>query len=82
MKKKTETLIVRRKIFFTMANDAREYLQSILPTDELIEELHRKHLDIFSFLERRWCCPTAEPSKSWSTAEDNIAILHLQSYGE
>jgi hypothetical protein len=80
--KETETLIVRRKTFFAMANDAREYLHSILPTDELIEELHRKHVDIFSFLERKWCCPIAEPSKSWSTAEDNIAILHLQSCDE
>ncbi len=82
MKKKTETLIVRRRIFFNIANDVMEYLQNILPTDELIEELHRRHVDIFSFLERRWCCPMAEPSKVWPTAEDNVAILHLQTYDE
>ena len=82
MKKETETLIVRRRIFFAIANDVREYMQSILPTDELIAELRRKHVDIFSFLERRWCCPIVEPSKLWSAAEDNIAILHLRNYDD
>lgn len=80
MKKETESLIIRRKAFFTIAHDSREYVQSITPTEELIEELHRKRVDVFSFLERKWCCPIAEPSKSWSTAPDNIALLHLRSY--
>lgn len=80
MKKETETLVVRGKVFFTTASDSREYMQSILPTEELVKELHRRRVDIFSFLERKWCCPIMEPSKTWSSAEDNIAILHLKSY--
>ncbi len=82
MNSEPEYLIVHKKIFFTVVKDAREYSQNILPTNELTEELNRRHLDIFSFLERRWCCPIPEPSKLWAMAEDNIAILHLLSYEE
>jgi hypothetical protein len=82
MKRKTETLVIRRKAFFTIANDSREYLQSILPTEELVEELHGRRVDIFTFLERKWCCPIMEPSKTWTSIEDNIALLRLKNYDE
>jgi hypothetical protein len=82
MNRKTETLVIRRKAFFTIANDSREYLQSILPTEELVEELRGRRVDIFTFLERKWCCPIMEPSKTWTGIEDNIAILRLKNYDE
>lgn len=79
----TEHLIVRKKKpFLTIASDSREYLQSIIPTNEFFEELRRRRVDIFTFVERRWCCPLSQPSKSWSGAKDNIAILHVKSYDE
>jgi hypothetical protein len=53
-----------------------------LPTEEIVEELGRRHVDLFTFLERKWCCPIMEPSKVWARAEDNIAILNLKSYDE
>ena len=82
MKKETETLVVRRRGFFTVASDSREYLQTILPREELIEELHRRHVDIFTFVERKWCCPMMQPSKTWASAEDNIAVLQLKNHDE
>jgi hypothetical protein len=82
MKRETETFVIRKKLFLTLASDSREYLQSILPTEEIVKELRRKHVDIFTFLERRWCCPIAEPSGTWTRAEDNIAILKLKNYDE
>lgn len=82
MKRETETLVIRKRLFFTLASDSREYLQSTLPTEEIVKELHRRHVDIFTFLERRWCCPITEPSGTWVRAEDNIAILNLKSYDE
>jgi len=82
MKKGTETLVVRRKLFFTMAIDSREYLQNIMPTEEMMKDLRSRKVDLFAFLERKWCCPIAEPSKAWTKAEDNIAILNLKSYDE
>jgi len=82
MKRETETLVIRKRVFFTLASDSTDYLQSILPNEELTKELRRRHVDIFTFLERRWCCPIMEPSKTWARAGDNIAILNLKSYDE
>ncbi len=82
MKRETETLVIRKRLFFTLASDSREYLQSTLPTEEIVKELRRRHVDIFTFLERRWCCPITEPSGTWVRAEDNIAILNLKSHDE
>ncbi len=82
MKPETETLAVRRRAFFTIANDTREYTQSILPSEELVKELQRRRADIFTFLERKWCCPITEPSKMWVRGEDNVAILGVKSYDE
>ena len=82
MKKETETLVIRKRLFFTLASDSREYLQSILPNEELMKELRRRHADIYAFLERKWCCPIADPSTTWARAEDNIAYLNLKSYDE
>ena len=82
MNNETEALVVRKKIFFTIAHDSREYLQNIVPTEGLIKELRNRRVDIFSFLERRWCCPISKPSKSWIAAEDNIGLLHITSYND
>lgn len=82
MTTRNDTLVVQKRIFFRTARDFREYTQSILPTEELIDELRRRHVDIFTFLERKWCCPIADPSRIWTPAEDNIAILALKSYDE
>ena len=80
MNTETDSLTIQHKAFFTIARDWKEYLQSIIPTDSLIEELHKRHVDIFSFLERKWCCPITKPSNTWAKTEDNIAILHLTDY--
>jgi len=82
MKAETETLAVRRTVFFTIANDTREYMRSILPSEELVKELHKRRVDIFTFLERKWCYPITEPSRTWVRGEDNVAILDLKSYDE
>ncbi len=82
MKNETEHLVLRRKGFLVIASDSREYLQSVTPNSELIEELGQRHVDVFTFVERRWCCPILEPPRFWLKSEDNIALLHLQSYEE
>jgi hypothetical protein len=75
-----ETLVLRRKFFFTIANDSKEYEKSVIPTESLLEELRKRKVDIFTFLERKWCCPIPNPSKSWIKANDNIALLKITSY--
>lgn len=82
MNNEADALVVRKKIFFTIASDPREYLQSIVPTEGLIQELRRRQVDIFSFLERKWCCQIGHPSETWTKSMDNIALLHVIEYQE
>jgi hypothetical protein len=82
LKAEPETLEIRKKIFFTMARDAKEYQQSVIPTEELVEKLRKKNVDVFTFIERKWCCSIASPSESWLKAEDNIGLLNITSYNE
>ena len=82
METQPEALEIRKKAFFTMARDVKEYQRSVVPTEELVESLRKRNVDIFTFIERKWCCPIASPSKSWLKAEDNIALLAITSYDD
>ena len=82
METQPEALEVRKKAFFTMARDVKEYQRSVIPTEELVESLRKRNVDIFTFIERKWCCPIASPSKSWLKAEDNIALLAITSHDD
>jgi hypothetical protein len=82
METQPEALEIRKKAFFTMARDVKEYQRSVIPTEELVESLRKRNVDIFTFIERKWCCPIASPSKSWLKAEDNIALLAITSYDD
>jgi hypothetical protein len=77
-----ETLELRKKFFFTIARDMREYQWSIVPTGELVGRLRKRNVDVFTFIERKWCCPIESPSESWLRAEDNIGLLNVPSYDE
>lgn len=80
--KELETLTFRKKGFFIMANDTREYERDIIPTERLIEKLMEREVDVFTFIERKWCYPIPKPSKTWLGANDNIALLQITSYDE
>jgi hypothetical protein len=82
METQPEALEIRKKAFFTMARDVKEYQRSVIPTEELVESLRKRNVDVFTFIERKWCCPIASPSKSWLKAEDNIALLAITSYDD
>ena len=82
METETEKLSVREKLFFKIARDEKEYQLTITPTRELVEELGKRNVDVFTFIERKWCCPIENPSKSWLKAEDNIGLLRVTTYDE
>jgi hypothetical protein len=77
-----DSLAIRKKLSLRIARDQREYERSIVPTAGLLQKLGERGTDIFTFLERKWCCKIQNPHKSWARAEDNIALLHLKSYDE
>jgi hypothetical protein len=77
-----ETTTVKKKLFFKIARDTQEYLKDVIPTKRFIEKLADTRVDILTFVERKWCCPLADPSKFWAKTEDNIALLQLATYGQ
>jgi len=77
-----ETLRFRKRIFFTIASDAKEYERDVVPTEKLIEKLGERGIDVFTFIERKWCYTIPNPSKSWLKANDNIALLQITNYDE
>jgi len=78
--KELETLVIRKKGFARIARDIREYEKDIVPTTGFIEKLADRGIDIFTFIERKWCYTIPKPSNSWVRTEDNIALLQVTSY--
>jgi hypothetical protein len=80
--KELETLAFRKKIFFTIANDAKEYEREVVLTEKFIEKLEERRVDIFTFMERKWRHTIPNPQKSWLKANDNIALLQVTSFDD
>jgi hypothetical protein len=80
--KELETLLVRKKGFARIAKHAetKEYEQDSIPSERFIEKLWERGIDIFTFLERKWCCPIQNPLKTWIKTEDNIALLNVTNF--
>jgi hypothetical protein len=77
-----DTLVIQKRGFVKIARDAIEYQRDMVPTNLFIEKLAEKGIDIFTFIERKWCFTLPEPSTSRIKSEDNIAILHVATYDE
>lgn len=81
--KDLETLATRKKLFARIARDDKEYEKDIVPTGAFLEKLADRGADIFTFVERKWCCSRGiEPAASWVKAEDNVALLQVTTYDE
>ena len=74
------TLAIRKKSFVRIARDITEYQRDIAPTDRFIEKLMERRIDVFTFIERKWCCPIPKPPSYWVRTEDNIALLQVTDY--
>jgi hypothetical protein len=77
-----ETIAVRKKLFFKLANDAKEYARDVNPTGNFFEKIGEMGIDIFTFIERRWCNTISNPPHFWLKTEDNIALLQVTTYDE
>src|SRR3990170_2988310 len=77
-----DTLAIQKKRFVKIARDVRDYQMDIIPTSAFVEKLAERGIDIFTFIERKWCFTLPEPSPSWIKSEDNIAILKVAPYDE
>jgi hypothetical protein len=77
-------LAMRKRGFVKIAKykEQNEYIKDGAPTRSFLEKLAQRDVDIFSFIERKWCCPIKAPPSDWLKAEDNIALLQITSYNE
>ena len=78
--KESLTVQVRKKTFFKIAHDVHNYEKNIVPSDEFLEELFLRGVDIFTFLERTWCFKIPNSSSSWIRTEDNVGLLEVKDY--
>jgi hypothetical protein len=76
------SLARRKKLFFKIARNAREYQKDVLPTETLVEKLKEMGVDIFTFIERKWHQTIPNPPRNWIKTDDNIALLQVPSYDE
>jgi len=76
------TLEIRKKTFFKIARDGKEYEKNVIPAAEFLGKLEERGVDIFTFLERRWCYTIPNPPRTWLKASDNIGLLQITSYDE
>lgn len=82
--KELETLEVRKKGFIKIAkySEQHEYVKDVFPSEEYVNKLANRKIDIFTFIERRWCSPIANPAKNWRIADDNIALLQINNFDQ
>lgn len=78
--KELDTIAVRKKLFFKVASDTREYARDIIPTADFIEKLGERGIDVFTFIERKWCNTIPNPPHFWLKTEDDAALLRVATY--
>ena len=80
--KDLETLAIRKKGFARIARDFKEYEKDVVPSGKFIKKLADRKIDVFTFIERKWCYEISKPLGCWVKAKDNIALLQVSSYNE
>jgi hypothetical protein len=75
-----ENVSVRNKLGVNIAHNVKEYEKNILPTDTFLEKLRERGIDIYTFLDRKWCCPIPNPSVDWILEDDNAGLLEIKTY--
>lgn len=74
------TLSIRKLFGVKIGRDYAEYQKNVIPTDKLLWKLDGREIDIFTFIERKWCCPIANPPSTWARTNDNISLLEISDY--
>jgi hypothetical protein len=74
------TLFTHKKVFFRISRDIKEYERNVAPTSEFLGKLLDRGIDVFTFIERKWCYAIPKPSNAWVKTEDNIALLQTTDY--
>ena len=63
-------------------HELQEYLTNFSPTQEFLNKLTDRGIDVFTFVERKWCCPLNDQPKGWTKTKKDIGILKVSPYDE
>jgi hypothetical protein len=72
-----EKLRAKKKLFFRIVQDNHEYEKDALPDEDSVKMLREMGADIYTFVERTWCCPISNSVNSWTKTDDNVAMLEI-----
>ncbi len=75
-----DALRVRKKSFVLIAQDNQEYEKNALSTETFIEKLGERGIDIYTFIERKWCCHIPNTSDTWVRTDDNVGLLEITNF--
>ena len=71
---------IRKKLFVRIAQDNQEYEKDAPATEDYVKLLRMRGIDIYTFLERTWCCPIQSPSSRWIRSDDNVGMLEITTF--
>ncbi len=75
-----DTVSMRNTLTVKIARDFREYYKNVNPTEDFLCKLQLRGADIFTFIDRKWCCPIINPPSTWVKTDDNIGLLEIKDY--
>ncbi len=80
VEKEFDTISIQKKLTIQIARDFREYYKNVAPTEKFIAKLKTRGVDIFTFIDRKWCHPVTNPPLNWIKSDDNIGLLEIKDY--
>src|SRR5204862_255486 len=75
-----ETLKIKKKLSIKIANDYQEFEKNIAPINAFVEKLFERNIDIFTFVERKWCCSIPYQQSTWIKEDDNVGLIKIKDY--
>jgi hypothetical protein len=75
-----ETLKTKKKLSIKIASDYQEFEKNIAPINAFVEKLFERDIDIFTFVERKWCCSTPYIDSTWIKEDDNVGLIEIKYY--
>ena len=80
--KDLDNLIVHKKGWSKIASfiELQEYLTNFSPKKDFLNKLADRGIDVFTFVERKWCCTLNDQPKGWAKTKKDIGILKVPPY--
>ena len=73
-------LILDNRRLLKVAWNRREYIENTLPSNEYLAKVADRGADIYTFLDRKWCCPITNVPSDWKKEDDNVGLLEIKDF--